>query len=141
MAKKKSKKNVKKKSKKVNSSKKSKKKSSKRKINSGHLRVRRKKEADLLKKYKKRIRKYKRFELCNGEQIKTVYDLVKVLKDMDDDVFNHHVTDDRNDFYNWVNEVFFRDDKLAKLIKKSKTSEEMRENIISRIIELIEVSF
>ncbi|MFW6025908.1 MAG: hypothetical protein ACOCRX_06150 [Candidatus Woesearchaeota archaeon] len=133
MAKKKSKKKVDKSSK--NSSKR------RKKINSGHLRVRRKREADFLKKYKKRIRKYKRFELCNGRQIKTVYDLVKALKDMDDDVFNHHVTDDRNDFYNWVNEVFFRDDKLAKLIKNSKTKTEMRENIISRIIELIEISF
>ncbi len=117
------------------------KKSKKKRPKSGHLRVRRKKEADLLKKYKKRIRKYKRFELANGNELKTVYDLVKALKEMDDETFHYHVNDERNDFYHWINEVFFRDDKLAKLVKKSKTRVQMRENIISRIVELLELSF
>lgn len=52
------------------------------------------------------------FILCNGQKIKNVKELADALEVLGDDVFNHHVTFDRNDFSSWINDVF-RDDELA----------------------------
>ncbi|MDD5087074.1 MAG: hypothetical protein PHV16_04965, partial [Candidatus Nanoarchaeia archaeon] len=46
------------------------------------------------------------FILCNGQQVKNVKELADALEVLDDDVFNHHVTFDRNDFANWIKDVF-----------------------------------
>ena len=40
-------------------------------------------------------------------------ELAEVLEDLEDHVFDHHVNPERNDFHNWVKEVF-KDVELAK---------------------------
>ncbi|MFH0978798.1 MAG: DUF5752 family protein [Candidatus Woesearchaeota archaeon] len=46
------------------------------------------------------------FLLADGRRLNSLYDLIHALQDMPDDVFRHHVNDERNDFSNWVNDVF-----------------------------------
>lgn len=53
------------------------------------------------------------FVLANGKPVKHVAELAEVLGDIEDHVFNHHVNPERNDFHNWVREVF-KDIELAK---------------------------
>ncbi len=50
--------------------------------------------------------KGKEFVLKEGLRIKNLLDLSVALHDMSDDIFFNHVTDDRNDFAAWVNDVF-----------------------------------
>jgi hypothetical protein len=51
-------------------------------------------------------------ELCNG------------LNEMSQDTFNFHVNHKKNDFYNWIKHTF-QNDKLSKLIHKSKKPKTM----------------
>lgn len=46
------------------------------------------------------------FILCNGQPVKNVKELAEVVDDLRDEVFNHHVTMDKNDFAKWVSDVF-----------------------------------
>lgn len=55
----------------------------------------------------------KYFVLANGKPIQHVAELAEVLNDIEDHVFNHHVNPERNDFHNWVKDVF-NDIQLAK---------------------------
>ena len=61
----------------------------------------------------------KRFHLKDGPSLSTLEELFQELQVMDDHVFDHHVSSERNDFANWVRDVF--DDKfLAKNIQLAK---------------------
>ena len=55
----------------------------------------------------------KYFVLANGKPVQHVAELAEVLDDLEDHVFNHHVNPERNDFHNWVKDVF-EDLQLAK---------------------------
>ncbi len=70
------------------------------------------------------------FVLNNGRVIKNLYELANSLMSMDDDTFNHHVTSDRNDFSNWVRDVFHNVG-LAQQILESKDKESMSKVINS----------
>jgi hypothetical protein len=57
----------------------------------------------------------KYFILANGQPVKNVAELAAILDQLEDHVFNHHVNTDRNDFHNWVKDVF-EDVELARKI-------------------------
>jgi hypothetical protein len=57
----------------------------------------------------------KYFVLANGKPVKNVAELASILDQIEDHVFHHHVTTDRNDFHNWVRDVF-EDVELARKI-------------------------
>jgi hypothetical protein len=57
----------------------------------------------------------KYFILANGKPVKNVAELAALLDQLEDHVFSHHVTTDRNDFHNWVRDVF-EDLELARKI-------------------------
>jgi len=40
--------------------------------------------------------------LKDGRLIKNLVELTQMLTDMDDETFNHHVNDAKNDFYEWI---------------------------------------
>jgi hypothetical protein len=65
------------------------------------------------------------FVLCNGQQVKNVKELADALEVLDDDVFNHHVTFDRNDFANWINDIF-SDAELAAALAGVKDKKDTR---------------
>jgi hypothetical protein len=57
----------------------------------------------------------KYFILANGHPVKNVAELASILDQLEDHVFSHHVTPDRNDFHNWIKDVF-EDVELARKI-------------------------
>lgn len=54
----------------------------------------------------------KRFYCHDGLIINNIYDLKSALEGMSDHTYNHHVTEEKNDFARWVREVLI-DDKLS----------------------------
>jgi hypothetical protein len=55
------------------------------------------------------------FVLSDGQKLKSLFDLARSLDKMTDDMFNFHVNETKNDFSNWINDVFEMPD-LAKEI-------------------------
>jgi hypothetical protein len=53
------------------------------------------------------------FYVCDGQVLKSLKELGKALKAMKPEVYGFHVTESKNDFSNWVNDIF-GDSKLAK---------------------------
>ncbi len=60
------------------------------------------------------------FYLSDGTAIKSVAGLKSALEKMDDRVFSEHVTDDRNDFADWIR-VVLKNDQVADRIAQEKT--------------------
>jgi hypothetical protein len=58
----------------------------------------------------------KYFVLCDGRKLKSGKELADTLQSISDDMFKYHVTDTKNDFANWINDVFGEPD-LAKKIR------------------------
>ena len=56
------------------------------------------------------------FVLKDGKRLASVLQLVDELETMSEDIFRHHVTFDKNDFSNWLRDVF----------KEPNLAEEMR---------------
>ncbi len=48
----------------------------------------------------------KHFVLQDGRKLESLYQLVDELETMGEETFRHHVNDLRNDFANWVRDVF-----------------------------------
>jgi len=83
----------------------------------------------------KEISPEKYFILNSGKALATIRELVEELQVMNDDLFVHHVNDERNDFANWIQDVF-EDKKLAKKLKEIKDKEKTRIAIYKHIAEL-----
>ena len=73
------------------------------------------------------------FILCDGQPIRNVGHLAEKLEELSHEVFDHHVTPDRNDFANWVNDIF-QDVELAKEIAGLKNKEHVRLAIYKHIV-------
>ena len=74
------------------------------------------------------------FKLCNGKSIKSIDELKSALKKIDDSTFQHHVNEERNDFYNWIKDVF-QDKTLAIMIKNITDRKEMAGIIAQHLLE------
>ncbi len=48
----------------------------------------------------------KHFVLQDGRKLESLFQLIDELETMSEDVFRHHVNELRNDFANWVRDVF-----------------------------------
>ena len=55
------------------------------------------------------------FWLCDGRILADLKDLSGALRELEDEVFGHHVTSDRHDFANWVADVLCDGDCAARL--------------------------
>ncbi|HGJ66576.1 TPA: hypothetical protein ENS27_14525 [bacterium] len=66
----------------------------------------------------------KYFVLCNGNTIKDYRELAALLETIGDDVFFYHVNSERNDFANWIRDVF-GEEELAEKIRHSRSRHEM----------------
>ena len=60
------------------------------------------------------------FWCCDGTVFRDMKELAGGLATMSDDAFTHHVTSEKNDFYNWVRDVI-RDEELAGDLAKAIT--------------------
>lgn len=68
------------------------------------------------------------FWLRDGNSIKSIEELPQSLENMPQDIFAHHVNESKNDFANWVKEVF-SDQELAEMILAAKNSIEMKHKV------------
>ncbi|MBW2965095.1 hypothetical protein KY363_06565 [Candidatus Woesearchaeota archaeon] len=48
----------------------------------------------------------KYFVLCDGTRIKDMHELALMLDRISDEQFGYHVNDSKNDFSNWIRDVF-----------------------------------
>ncbi|MEK6946645.1 MAG: DUF5752 family protein [Nanoarchaeota archaeon] len=76
------------------------------------------------------------FKLANGGILRNLNDLNGSLDEMDEGVFRHHVTDEKNDFGNWVREVL-GDEKLADDLAIAKNKNMAQVAVLKRMIELV----
>jgi hypothetical protein len=85
------------------------------------------------KQPKKTISKANKFELkkvygdecffmINGSVLSDLTELCEAFDFMSQDVFNYHVNEDKNDFENWVRDIF-NEKELSNQLKKQKTPE------------------
>ncbi len=83
----------------------------------------------------KQVNKEYAFILQDGRRLNSIAELKASLADMDDNIFSHHVNDQKNDFSNWIKDIH-NDDKLASMLEDAKNNLEAANAINSRIKEL-----
>jgi hypothetical protein len=76
----------------------------------------------------------KRFFLNDGRSLGTIKELQNALEHMDNSLFQHHVNSERNDFSNWIKDVF-NEAPLAVKIAKMENRFNMKETIEKYISE------
>ena len=72
------------------------------------------------------------FYLNDGRILKSLHELPDALRTMSEDTFRHHVTPERNDFYNWAANVF-QHARLARKIKAAKTRDAMAKKVFMEL--------
>lgn len=72
----------------------------------------------------------KYFRLENGKELKSVKDLIDYLPKMPEEIFKHHVTNDKNDFANWIRYVF-NEESLAEKVFNTKSKDSLEEVLMS----------
>lgn len=73
------------------------------------------------------------FLFCDGHPVKNVTELAEKLEHIKEEVFNHHVTEDRNDFVNWIKDVF-EEIELAEEIAGLKHKDHVRLAIYKHVV-------
>ena len=58
------------------------------------------------------------FKVIDGSEIKNLLELADSLEKMSDDAFYFHVNSQRNDFSNWIRDVFHEDGLADSVAKK-----------------------
>jgi len=79
-------------------------------------------------KQEKTISPHHYFHLRNGQSLKNLRELLVALKDMPNDEFTHHVNEHKNDFANWTDHVFEKQE-LANNMREKFTKQEIMELI------------
>jgi hypothetical protein len=79
------------------------------------------KKSDILDK---RVRDQEAFVLNSNELLYSLRDLLNMLPHMSEHVLHHHTKHGRNDFANWIGDVFNYDD-IAEEIRKAETKEDI----------------
>lgn len=75
----------------------------------------------------------KRFVLKDGRVLKDLIELSHAIEHMSDDVFSHHVNAFKNDFRNWVRDVFGKKE-LAAELEKAKTRSDIQIAVLKHIV-------
>ena len=77
------------------------------------------------KKLKKEIAEKHFFVLVTGEKLRNIKELADTLENIDNFHYQHHVNENKNDFANWIRDVFEEFD-LAEKIKTAKNKNHTR---------------
>ena len=72
------------------------------------------------------------FWVNNGPILKNLEELANVLPAMGDEVFQHHVNKDKNDFSNWIKDII-GDQKFANDLTSSKSKDSAVKKLNSRL--------
>lgn len=70
------------------------------------------------------------FWVCDGKILKNLKELAEYLEKVPANIFKYHVNKSKNDFADWVTDVF-GEAKVSQLMKKSKTAKAMAAKIKS----------
>ncbi len=74
-----------------------------------------------------------KFYLKNGKELDGLRALAMELSEMADDIFSHHVNEERNDFANWI-KYSLKEEKLAERMDKVITRVELELEILRHLI-------
>jgi hypothetical protein len=74
------------------------------------------------------------FVTKDGQKIRNISQLQKSLVRMSDDVFDHHTKQGRNDFSNWIKDIY-KDKALAETVVKCRTKKELADKLKEKLIE------
>ena len=58
------------------------------------------------------------FVLCNGTRIKDIVELAHIIENVSEDDFKAHVNEEKNDFCNWIRDVFNEHELAEELMDK-----------------------
>lgn len=72
------------------------------------------------------------FWVNNGPILRNLEELAKTLPELSDDVFYHHVSNEKNDFSNWIRDVI-GDQALASDLLSSKNKESALKKVRNRL--------
>ena len=72
------------------------------------------------------------FWVNNGPILKNIEELASTLPDISDDIFQHHVNSEKNDFSNWIKYVI-GDEKLANDVLSSKNKDSALKKVRNRL--------
>jgi hypothetical protein len=92
-------------------------------------------DIDTAKKYLSDVDKKHRFLLKRGHEISNLEELYDELKNISDEEFSHHITNDKNDFANWVEDCI-GDKHLSDLLREVKEKEKTIDLVKSRVFVL-----
>jgi hypothetical protein len=70
----------------------------------------------------------------DGQKIRNISQLQKLLLNMKDDVFDHHTKQGRNDFSNWIRDIY-KDRALADTVMLCRTKQSLAEKLKEKLIE------
>lgn len=73
------------------------------------------------------------FKLIDGSEIKNLLEFADALEKMSDDAFYYHANEQKNDFSNWIRDIFKEKD-LADNIKKSNSKAEAEISILKFLV-------
>ncbi|MBN2459056.1 hypothetical protein JXB28_02130 [Candidatus Woesearchaeota archaeon] len=65
------------------------------------------------------------FILCNGKPVKNMKELADLMEELEEHVFNYHVSPEKNDFATWIKDVF-KDLELAEKLAGLKDKQRMQ---------------
>ena len=77
----------------------------------------------------------KAFWVNNGPILKNIIELAMAAKKLTPQQFAHHVSNAKNDFAKWAEDVI-RDSELAKKLRHAKTREELADVVTNRLGQL-----
>src|SRR3989338_9405855 len=73
------------------------------------------------------------FVVADGRKLKNIIELADALETMSEEIFAHHANEFRNDFSNWIKDVFY-DHSLAEDISRAKNRLETQITILRRMV-------
>jgi len=73
------------------------------------------------------------FVVADGRKLKNIIELADALETMSEEIFAHHANEFRNDFSNWIKDVFY-DHSLAEDISRAKNRLETQITILRRLV-------
>ncbi|MBI2564890.1 hypothetical protein HYV79_02770 [Candidatus Woesearchaeota archaeon] len=76
-------------------------------------------------------------QLKDGRKIKNAQQLAETLETLSESAFHHHVSNEKNDFSDWINTVF-QDNALAQQMREMRVKKLMSKQIKARLKNLKE---
>jgi hypothetical protein len=79
------------------------------------------------------------FVLPTGSRIKNLFELQNKLKTIDENIYNHHVNQEKNDFSSWIKDIYHNEE-LASKIASSSSRKEMIWHLKQSLDDTLDIS-